>query len=99
MLGEDYRNYTYAKFGRAILNQPGGVAFQIWDSQVIASLRKEEYGEDVVEKIFASTLEELAERLVRKGLTDKESFLTTLKRSDTSFDGLPVLICNAYQND
>ncbi|KAH0586370.1 hypothetical protein H2248_007612 [Termitomyces sp. 'cryptogamus'] len=77
--GEDYRNYTYAKFGRAILNQPGGFAFQIWDSQVIASLRKEEYGEDVVEKIFASTVQELAEKLAPKGMTDKECFLMTLK--------------------
>ncbi|KAG6903143.1 hypothetical protein C0995_004690 [Termitomyces sp. Mi166 len=77
--GEDYRNYTYAKFGRAILNQPGGFAFQIWDSQVMACLRREEYGDGIVEKIFASTLEELAERLVRKGLADKERFLMTLK--------------------
>ncbi|KAG6868611.1 hypothetical protein C0993_000414 [Termitomyces sp. T159_Od127] len=77
--GEDYRNYTYAKFGRAILSQPGGFAFQIWDSQVIASLRKEEYGDGIVEKIFASTIQELAERLVQNGLTNKDSFLTTWK--------------------
>ncbi|KAG6833426.1 hypothetical protein H0H87_006792 [Tephrocybe sp. NHM501043] len=76
--GEDFRNYTYAKFGRAILNQPGGFAFQIWDSQVIDNLRKEEYGDDVVEKIFGSSLEELMDSLVRKGLNDKESALATL---------------------
>ncbi|KAG6841709.1 hypothetical protein C0991_007981 [Blastosporella zonata] len=77
--GEDYRNYTYAKFGRAILNQPGGFAFQIWDSQVIDSLRKEEYGDGIVEKIFGSSLEELVDKLAEKGLNDKERALTTLR--------------------
>lgn len=77
--GEDYRNYTYAKFGRAILSQPGGYAFQIWDSRVIASLREEEYGDNIVEKILAPTLEELADRLIQKGLTDKNTFIATLK--------------------
>lgn len=32
--GEDFRNYTYAKFGKRILEQPGGYAFQVWDSKV-----------------------------------------------------------------
>ncbi|KAG6918332.1 hypothetical protein DXG01_015191 [Tephrocybe rancida] len=77
--GEDYRNYTYAKFGRAILNQPGGFAFQIWDSQVIDSLRKEEYGDGIVEKIFGSSMEELVDRLVGVGLNDKERALITLR--------------------
>ena len=31
--GEDTRGRTYAKMGRAILNQPGGVAFQILDAK------------------------------------------------------------------
>lgn len=66
--GEDFRNYTYAKFGRAILMQPEGFAFQIWDSKVIDRLRQEEYGDGVVEKVFAGTLAELAEKLVEHGL-------------------------------
>ncbi|KAG6850061.1 hypothetical protein H0H93_001611 [Arthromyces matolae] len=77
--GEDYRNYTYAKFGRAILEQPGGFAFQIWDSRVIASLRKEEYGDGVVEKVFAPTLEELADKLGERGLVNKTRLMKTLK--------------------
>ncbi|KAG6813587.1 hypothetical protein H0H92_009631 [Tricholoma furcatifolium] len=85
--GEDYRNYTYAKFGRAILNQPGGYAFQIWDSQVLASLRKEEYGDGIVEKIFASSLEELADKLVEKGLDDKARFLETVNEFNSSVYG------------
>lgn len=66
--GEDFRNYTYAKFGRAILMQPQGFAFQIWDSKVFDKLRQEEYGDGVVEKIRGDTLEELAGTLCGKGL-------------------------------
>jgi tricarballylate dehydrogenase len=32
--GEDFQFYTYAKMGRIILTQPGGVAYQIFDSKV-----------------------------------------------------------------
>ena len=42
--GYDFRNYTYAKFGKEILKQPGGFAFQVWDSQTVKWLREEEYG-------------------------------------------------------
>jgi succinate dehydrogenase/fumarate reductase flavoprotein subunit len=66
--GEDFRNYTYAKFGREILMQPRSFAFQIFDSKVIGKLRQEEYGDGVVEKIFGGSLHELAMRLVEKGL-------------------------------
>ncbi|KAI0795269.1 FAD/NAD(P)-binding domain-containing protein [Irpex lacteus] len=76
--GEDYRNYTYAKFGREILFQPGGFVFQVWDSRVTGWLRKEEYGDDVVRKIWAQTPEELADKLEEEGLHDKEQFLRTV---------------------
>lgn len=67
--GQDLRNYTYAKFGRAILQQPDGVAFQIWDATGADWLRKEEYAPEVVERITADTIEELADRLANnKGL-------------------------------
>lgn len=78
--GEDFRNYTYAKFGRAILLQPGGYAFQLWDSKAIARLRSEEYGDGIVEKFIADDLEGLADQLWKKGLEDKEQFLMTLSR-------------------
>ena len=32
--GEDFQLYTYAKLGGIILNQPGGVAWQIFDQKV-----------------------------------------------------------------
>lgn len=77
--GEDFRNYTYAKFGRAIIHQPGGFAFQVWDSRVVNWLRKEEYGDDVVRKIWGRTLDELADALQSEGLEDKSQFLATIK--------------------
>jgi len=76
--GEDMRNYTYAKFGRAILNEPDGVAFQVWDADAAEWLRKEEYAPDVVERISADTLQELAETLTTKGLKNKSAFLDTI---------------------
>ncbi|TFK52254.1 FAD/NAD(P)-binding domain-containing protein [Heliocybe sulcata] len=76
--GEDFRNYTYAKFGRKILEQEGGMAIQIYDAKVISWLRKEEYADDVVGKIWGDTLEELAEKLREKGLKDKTQFLDTI---------------------
>jgi tricarballylate dehydrogenase len=36
--GEDFQFYTYAKLGGIILNQPGGVAYQIFDAKVTALL-------------------------------------------------------------
>ncbi|GLI77540.1 hypothetical protein PoHVEF18_005830 [Penicillium ochrochloron] len=77
--GIDLRNYTYAKFGRAILQQPEHLAFQVWDSQMKPWLRSEEYREERVEHITAETLEELAEKCGHRGLRDKEAFVRTIK--------------------
>ena len=40
--GADFRNYTYAKYGREILNQPHQFAWQIFDQQVV-HLQRDEY--------------------------------------------------------
>ncbi|GAW06506.1 phospholipase D [Lentinula edodes] len=77
--GEDYRNYTYARFGKAILSQPGGYAFQVWDSKMLDILRKEEYGDGVVEKVYADTIEDLARKLAEVGLTDQVKFIETFQ--------------------
>ncbi|WP_137391542.1 FAD-dependent tricarballylate dehydrogenase TcuA [Rhodoligotrophos defluvii] len=60
--GADFRNFTYAKYGRVILEQPGQFAWQIFDRKVIHLLR-DEYRIRQVTKVAASTLEELAARL------------------------------------
>ncbi|KIW02201.1 precorrin 3B synthase CobZ [Verruconis gallopava] len=77
--GEDMRNYTYAKFGKAILQQPDGIAFQVWDAEGAAWLRKEEYGEDVVERLTAESLEDLAKKLREKGMRDERAFLRSIQ--------------------
>jgi tricarballylate dehydrogenase len=57
--GEDLRNLTYVKFGRAIMNQPHRTAIQIFDQKTIPLLR-DEYRIREVTKITANSIEELA---------------------------------------
>jgi tricarballylate dehydrogenase len=60
--GADFRNYTYAKYGRVILAQPQQFAWQIFDSKV-AHLLRDEYRIRQVTRVRADTLEELAAKL------------------------------------
>ena len=60
--GADFRNYTYAKYGRVILEQPGQFAWQIFDKKVLHLLR-DEYRIKQVTKVTANTLEELVSKL------------------------------------
>ncbi|PVH96224.1 FAD/NAD(P)-binding domain-containing protein [Periconia macrospinosa] len=76
--GFDLRNFTYAIFGKEILKQPQGIAFQVWDADQAKWLRTEEYADDVTDNIRADTLEELAEILSAKGLQNKAQFLATI---------------------
>jgi len=57
--GADFRNYTYAKYGKEILNQPQRLAIQIFDSQVTDMLR-DEYHIRETTKFEADTIRELA---------------------------------------
>ena len=77
--GLDMRNYTYAKFGREILKQPGSIAFQVWDADGAVWLREEEYASDVVERISADTIEELAAKLEGRGLQHPRTFVRALE--------------------
>jgi tricarballylate dehydrogenase len=61
--GQDFRNFTYAKYGRAVLKQPSSVAFQIFDAKTVPLLRAQEYMTDEVygaSRFEASTLDRLA---------------------------------------
>ena len=60
--GADFRNYTYAKYGRVILEQPGQFAWQIFDDQVKHLLR-DEYRIKQVTKVTADSVEELVGKL------------------------------------
>jgi tricarballylate dehydrogenase len=60
--GADFRNYTYAKYGRVILQQPGQFAWQLFDAKVKSQLR-DEYRIRQVTKVVANSLEELVGKL------------------------------------
>ena len=60
--GADYRNHTYAKYGREVMKQPRRAAVQIFDAKTIDMVR-DEYRIKQVTKCTANTLEELAEGL------------------------------------
>lgn len=81
--GYDFRNYTYAKYGRVILQQPGNFAWQIFDQKVIHLLR-DEYRIKQVTKASADTLEELAGKL--DGV-DKAAFLDEIAAYNAAVDG------------
>jgi tricarballylate dehydrogenase len=86
--GADFRNYTYAKYGRVILMQPGQFAWQVFDKKIIPMLR-DEYRIKQVTKVRADTLEELVKKLDD---VDPVSALATIKaynkavRTDVPFD-------------
>jgi tricarballylate dehydrogenase len=60
--GADFRNYTYAKYGRMVLEQPGQFAWQIWDKKV-KHLQRDEYNIRQCTKVTANTIQELAQKL------------------------------------
>ena len=72
--GADFRNYTYVKYGREVLQQPRRAAFQIFDQKVVHLLR-EEYRIREVTKAEAGTLEELARKLE----IDVDGFVRTVR--------------------
>jgi tricarballylate dehydrogenase len=58
--GRDFRNYTYAEYGARVLEQPEGLAFQIFDAETRKMLRAEEYDMPGASVVVAETLEDLA---------------------------------------
>ncbi len=60
--GADFRNYTYAKYGRVVLEQPGQFAWQVFD-QKVKHLLRDEYKIRQITKVAANTIEELAQKL------------------------------------
>ena len=73
--GKNFRNYTYAQFGRAILNQPGNFAWQVFDKKV-DHLLYSEYRFWDASYAEADTLEELVGKM--EGVKP-ENALKTLK--------------------
>jgi tricarballylate dehydrogenase len=86
--GAEFRNYTYANYGRAVLEQPGQLAWQVFDRQT-SQLLRDEYRIPQVTKVSAGSLPELMEKL--DGV-DGARALETIRefnaavRSDVPFD-------------
>ena len=60
--GADYRNHTYARYGREVMKQPQRTAVQIFDSKTIGMVR-DEYRIRQVTKAESDTIEGLARAL------------------------------------
>ena len=80
--GINFRNYTYAQFGRAILNQPGGFAWQIFDKKV-EHLLYGEYRFWDASFVEADTLEGLVTKL--EGINTEQA-LNTLETYNNAVD-------------
>lgn len=80
--GADFRNYTYAKYGRIILEQPGQFAWQIFDRKTLHLLR-DEYRIKQVTKVTANTLEDLVSKLED---VDSEQALKEIRIYNTAVD-------------
>ena len=86
--GADFRNYTYAKYGRVILMQPGQFAWQVFDKKTL-HLQRDEYRIKRVTKVRADTLEELVGKLedvdAAKALETIKAYNAAVKK-DVSFN-------------
>ncbi len=80
--GYDFRNYTYAMYGRRVLEQPNQVAWQVFDDKV-AHLLRDEYRIREATRIKADTLEELAAKM--EGI-DQRGFLAEVQQYNAAVD-------------
>lgn len=80
--GADFRNYTYAKYGREVLAQPGQFAWQVFDAKAEPLLR-DEYRIREATRVRADTLDQLAQRL--DGV-DVDGFLRTVQEFNAAVD-------------
>ena len=81
--GADFRNYTYAQYGAAVLQQPDGVAWQIFDA-VGAELLYDDYFQEVATHWVAPRLVELVDQL--RGI-DRFRAMRTLDDYNSSASG------------
>ena len=80
--GEDFRNYTYARYGREVLKQPGQCAWQVFDAKV-SHLLRDEYRIRRVTKVTATTLDALAAKM--EGV-DVAGFVAEVARYNAAVD-------------
>ena len=61
--GADFRNYTYAKYGVEVLNQPGAMAVQLFDAKTTPLLRQDEYTSPSVRMATGDSVREVFDAL------------------------------------
>jgi tricarballylate dehydrogenase len=85
--GADFHTHTYAKYGAKVLEQPGMVAYQLFDAKVMRFLRGDYLGRHVT-KVTADTIEDLASRLELDpdALTETVARFNVSIQSDAAFD-------------
>ena len=83
--GADFRNYTYARYGREILNQPGQCAWQIFDAKVDHLLR-DEYRIAKVTRASGDTIEALADRIAATETMDAKALVAEVARFNAAVD-------------
>lgn len=80
--GADFRNYTYAKYGQVMLEQPGLGAWQIFDAKVQHLLR-DEYKIQQVTKVRSDTIDGLAKQMDQM---DVDRFVKTIEEYNAAVD-------------
>ena len=80
--GYDFRNYTYAMYGKRVLEQPNQVAWQVFDGKVEHLLR-EEYRIRESTRVTANTIEELAAKI--DGI-DADAFVKSVGEYNAAVD-------------
>ena len=82
--GADFRNYTYARYGREVLEQPGQCAWQLFDAKV-AHLLRDEYRIRQVTRQRADSIEALASQLANEGVA-AEALIAEIGRFNAAVD-------------
>jgi tricarballylate dehydrogenase len=80
--GADFRNYTYATYGKLILEQPRQRAVQVFD-QKVAHLLRDEYRIEGATKVVADDLETLAGKIDGMKV---DAFMETIETYNAAVD-------------
>jgi tricarballylate dehydrogenase len=84
--GSDFGAYTYARYGREILRQPGQTAWQLFDARAVDLLTTEyHYKNPEAARLQLGSLEDIATRLATQGV-DKERLLRTVAEYNAAVD-------------
>lgn len=79
--GADIRDYTYAKYGRIVLQQPGSYAWQVFDAHG-AQFHRDDYKLPGATKVQADSIEELASKMD----VDRDQFISTVREFNNAVD-------------